>query len=187
MPSICCIPTRMLGVHMLKPAVAAQALLAGYTEPNLRHSLRCSCPRQGCSRQQVATCTWQVHKSKDESIIVHMDVQETKEPGGIGNHLRLGTPLHVIGPSAKPKDAYEDLDELIARFAEPYIASYRALTSHRYGPLLPLDACLTRPCLPMPPGCPTRVLVLHAKLAGLREATLLSRTSMSCVQPAKQQ
>ena len=73
----------------------------------------------------------QVHEGRQGPMIVHMEVQETKDNTAIGAHLKLGTPLRVCTTSAQPSDAYDDLDELIARFADPFIASFKTLTKHR--------------------------------------------------------
>lgn len=73
----------------------------------------------------------QVHEGTQGPVLIHQDVQETKKPGAIGAHLKLCTPLTVCTFANQEGDAFDDLDELIARYAEPYIASFKTLTKHR--------------------------------------------------------
>ena len=74
----------------------------------------------------------QLYKGSYGPIIQHIDVQELNKPTGVGAHLKLGTPLRVHSAAAQAEDTYDDLDELIARFAEPYISSFKALVKHRW-------------------------------------------------------
>jgi SH2 domain len=47
----------------------------------------------------------------------------------MGAHLKLGTPLSIDLGGKMEK--YEDLDEVVARYVEPYVENFRALVRHR--------------------------------------------------------
>jgi hypothetical protein len=67
------------------------------------------------------------------AITQNVDVMETKT-SNIGSHLSLGTPLRIEAFSYhKRKDEceFEDLDELLIRFVEPYIAKFREVMHHK--------------------------------------------------------
>lgn len=68
------------------------------------------------------------------SVFQHMHIYEGPK-GGMGTQasLRLGTPL-TIGWHAlnlKAEEKYEDLDEIVARFVDPYFERVREVTRHR--------------------------------------------------------
>ena len=49
----------------------------------------------------------------------------------MGSHLTLGTPLTIEMLGGKEKETYEDLDEVVARYVEPYVANVKELVRHR--------------------------------------------------------
>ena len=61
-----------------------------------------------------------------------MDVKEGSKGRSMGSHLQLGTPL-TIATSAGTED-FEDLDEIVARYVEPYAATVRSIVGHRHAP-----------------------------------------------------
>lgn len=99
----------------------------------------------------------QLHRSPDgDGLFLHQDIREgRKQAGGAGGHLKLGTPLtiHVAG-SAEPL-TFEDLDDVIANFAEPYLENVKALVSDHqraayHYPLLwvfPMQVCIELSCI----------------------------------------
>lgn len=73
----------------------------------------------------------QLHRSPDgNGLFLHQDIREgRKQAGGAGGHLKLGTPLTIqVAGSAEPL-IFEDLDDVIANFAEPYLENVCALVS----------------------------------------------------------
>jgi hypothetical protein len=65
-------------------------------------------------------------------VTQNIDVMETKA-ANIGSHLSLGTPLRieVFAYHNKAEAEFEDLDELLIRFVEPYIAKFREVMNHK--------------------------------------------------------
>ena len=51
-----------------------------------------------------------------------------KQAGGVGGHLKLGSPLTIQMPGTAAL-TFEDLDDVIANFAEPYLENVRSLVS----------------------------------------------------------
>ncbi|KAK9828928.1 hypothetical protein WJX72_002842 [[Myrmecia] bisecta] len=80
---------------------------------------------------QMICLTLKVHAGEEGPLVLHQDIQEAKKGGGAGPgaHLKLGTPLTVEAPGHR--EAYEDLDEVLARYVEPYMANIKALVGHR--------------------------------------------------------
>ena len=82
-----------------------------------------------------------LHHGAHGPIILHRDVLEAgkarKANGGAagaaggGGHLALGLPLTVGLGAAGLKSTYDDLDELLARHAEPLASTAAALAAHR--------------------------------------------------------
>ncbi len=72
----------------------------------------------------------QLHTSPDgNALFLHQDIREgRKQSGGVGGHLKLGTPLTIQMPGSDAL-TFEDLDDVIANFAEPYLENVRALVS----------------------------------------------------------
>ena len=73
----------------------------------------------------------QLHRSPDgNGLFLHQDIREgRKQAGGAGGHLKLGTTLTIqVAGRAEPL-TFEDLDDVIANFAEPYLENVRALVS----------------------------------------------------------
>lgn len=71
----------------------------------------------------------QLHRSLDgHGLFLHQDIREgRKQAGGAGGHLKLGTPLTIIMAGTTEPLTFEDLDDVIANFAEPYLENVRAL------------------------------------------------------------
>ncbi|KAL0039173.1 hypothetical protein WJX77_010168 [Trebouxia sp. C0004] len=76
--------------------------------------------------------TMKLHTSPDgNALFLHQDIREgRKQSGGVGGHLKLGTPLTIQMPGSDAL-TFEDLDDVIANFAEPYLENVRALVAHR--------------------------------------------------------
>lgn len=76
----------------------------------------------------------QLHDGMHGPVIQHLDIKEEGkgDTPGIGAHLTLGRPLRV-GLKSSELEAYEDLDHLIAGFADQYVNSFRSLLKHRCG------------------------------------------------------
>ena len=74
-----------------------------------------------------------LHHGSHGPIILHRDVVEagkSRSASGPG-HLALGLPLTVGLGAAGLKERYDDLDELLARHAEPLAAAAAGLAAHR--------------------------------------------------------
>ena len=72
----------------------------------------------------------QLHTGQDGTdLFMHQDIREgRKQAGGVGGHLKLGSPLTIVMPGSEPL-TFEDLDDVIANFAEPYLENVRTLVS----------------------------------------------------------
>lgn len=70
----------------------------------------------------------QLHASLDgNDLFLHQDIREgRKQAGGVGGHLKLGSPLTIQMPGSEAL-SFEDLDDVIANFAEPYLENVRTL------------------------------------------------------------
>jgi len=77
--------------------------------------------------------TMVVHKARGGNLIMHITIKEGPKPGsGPGSRLSLGKWLVVDSSTNVPRDEkYEDLDEVAARFVEPFVSNVKAITSHR--------------------------------------------------------
>ncbi|BDA45673.1 Transcription elongation factor SPT6 [Coccomyxa sp. Obi] len=73
------------------------------------------------------TLTIKVHSS---GVYMHTEFHEGKKEAGVGAHLRLGRPLSVTLLGGK-KEEYEDLDEVCARFADPFVSNLKQVLGHR--------------------------------------------------------
>ena len=71
----------------------------------------------------------QVHSS---GLYMHTEIHEGKKEAGVGAHLRLGRPLSVTLLGGKTEE-YEDLDEVCARFADPFVSNLKQVLRHRCG------------------------------------------------------
>ena len=69
----------------------------------------------------------QIYDGPEGSLVVHKDVVEGAKRGALG----LGTPLKLTTDGNKREEEYEDLDEIIARFVDPYAAMCQQVTDHR--------------------------------------------------------
>ncbi|KAK9807078.1 hypothetical protein WJX73_001549 [Symbiochloris irregularis] len=76
--------------------------------------------------------TLKLHDGMQGPMIQHLDIREEGkgDKPGIGAHLQLGKPLRV-GLKSSEHEAYEDLDHLIAGFADQYVHSFKQLLKHR--------------------------------------------------------
>lgn len=76
--------------------------------------------------------TMKLHTGPDgNDLFLHQDIREgRKQAGGVGGHLKLGSPLTIQMPGSEAL-TFEDLDDVIANFAEPYLENVRALVTHR--------------------------------------------------------
>ncbi|KAL3162429.1 hypothetical protein ABBQ32_010098 [Trebouxia sp. C0010 RCD-2024] len=76
--------------------------------------------------------TMKLHTGPDgNDLFLHQDIREgRKQAGGVGGHLKLGSPL-TIQMAGSAALTFEDLDDVIANFAEPYLENVRALVTHR--------------------------------------------------------
>lgn len=63
-----------------------------------------------------------------DDIIMHKDVKEGRKKGG---QLTLGTPLTLLTDGNKTEEKFEDLDEILARFAEPMAERVQQVVKHR--------------------------------------------------------
>ena len=78
----------------------------------------------------------QVHKrTKDGSAsdtYLSQKVMEGPKGSAVGAHLKLGKPLEIsfLGASGG-SEQYEDLDEIIARYVEPYVSLLKQIKEHR--------------------------------------------------------
>ena len=72
-------------------------------------------------------------------VLLSVEVAEGEKAGGPGAHLQLGRPL-TIATVAGPQQ-FEDLDEILARFAEPLVSHVASVARHRCGKLLRARAC----------------------------------------------
>lgn len=59
---------------------------------------------------------------------MHKDVKEGPKRGG---QLTLGTPLTMITTGNKTEERFEDLDEILARYAEPLAEKVQQVVTHR--------------------------------------------------------
>jgi hypothetical protein len=79
-------------------------------------------------------CSAQVHgRGADglgSDVYLHTEVREGKKEGGVGAHLRLGRPLSITLAGGRTEE-YEDLDEILARYADPYISNLKQVMRHR--------------------------------------------------------
>lgn len=85
----------------------------------------------------------QLHTSLDgNDLFLHQDIREgRKQAGGVGGHLKLGSPLTIQMPGSEAL-SFEDLDDVIANFAEPYLENVRTLVGiTTVCPLLLLSCC----------------------------------------------
>lgn len=75
--------------------------------------------------------TLQLHKSPDgDGLFLHQDIREgRKSAGGAGGHLKLGTPLTIQVSGSPEPLSFEDLDDVIANYAEPYLENIKSLVS----------------------------------------------------------
>lgn len=76
----------------------------------------------------------QLHTSLDgNDLFLHQDIREgRKQAGGVGGHLKLGSPLTIQMPGSEAL-TFEDLDDVIANFAEPYLENVRTLVgTHKH-------------------------------------------------------
>lgn len=73
------------------------------------------------------------HDEDEEPYIVTIAVVEgakqAKDLRGLGSYLKLGLPLRIKRPGME--EVFEDLDEVQARFVEPFVAQCRAVFAHR--------------------------------------------------------
>ncbi len=79
----------------------------------------------------------QVHKRTDDGLIsdiyLSKEVKEGPKGSAVGAHLKLGKPLEITFLGAKGgSEHYEDLDEILARFVEPYVAQLKQIKGHRW-------------------------------------------------------
>ena len=83
----------------------------------------------------VSGAVLQLHTSPEgNALFLHQDIREgRKQAGGVGGHLKLGTPLTIQMPGSDAL-TFEDLDDVIANFAEPYLENVRGLVSHGLQP-----------------------------------------------------
>lgn len=86
--------------------------------------------------RQDSLCHVQVHKRTDDGLGIdayyHQEVREGPKGSAIGAHLKLGKPLEIAFLGAKDGlEQYEDLDEILARFAEPFVAHVKQIKCHR--------------------------------------------------------
>ena len=72
-------------------------------------------------------------------MLLSQEIMEGPKEAGGASHLQLGRPLSIT-TTATGRQEFEDLDEIIARYAEPLVANFRSITRHR---------CI--PCLEAPP------------------------------------
>ena len=77
-------------------------------------------------------------------MLLSQEVAEGPKGGGAGAHLQLGRPLSIM--SVAGAQEFEDLDEIVARYAEPLAANFKAVTRHRC-------ACGRTPARPLPCCC----------------------------------
>ena len=74
-------------------------------------------------------CRLQLHQGQEGALIFHRDVAEGRKRGGA---LTLGTRLRLVtGSNDKALESFEDLDEILARYAEPLADKVQAIVSHR--------------------------------------------------------
>ncbi|CAL8470742.1 g10284 [Coccomyxa elongata] len=73
------------------------------------------------------TLTMKVHSS---GVYMHTEIREGKKEAGVGAHLRLGRPLSITLLGGKTEE-YEDLDEVCARFADPFVSNLKQVLRHR--------------------------------------------------------
>ena len=77
-----------------------------------------------------------MHKRTDDGLIsdiyLSKEVKEGPKGSAVGAHLKLGKPLEIsfLG-AAGGSEQYEDLDEILARFVEPYVAQLKQIKGHR--------------------------------------------------------
>jgi hypothetical protein len=82
----------------------------------------------------------QVQKGREDGrtsdMFMHTDIMEGPKEGGPGAHLQLGKPLTIrwVGGG---EEEYEDLDEVLARYAEPFVANIKQVLRHRWAPASP--------------------------------------------------
>jgi hypothetical protein len=62
-------------------------------------------------------------------MLLSQEVAEGPKGGGAGAHLQLGRPLSITTVAGAQE--FEDLDEIVARYAEPLAANFKAVTRHR--------------------------------------------------------
>ncbi len=79
----------------------------------------------------------QVHKRTDDGLIsdiyLSQEVKEGPKGSAVGGHLKLGKPLDISFLGAKGgSEQYEDLDEILARFVEPYAVQLKQIKGHRW-------------------------------------------------------
>jgi len=94
-----------------------------------------SCTGRGAIANVVCALL-QVHKRTDDGLISDIyyaqDVIEGPKGSAVGAHLKLGKPLEISFLGANGGfERYEDLDEIIARFVEPYVAQLKQIKGHR--------------------------------------------------------
>ena len=91
----------------------------------------------------MTDCVWaeQVQKASEDGLVgdmyMHTDIMEGPKEKGSAAHLQLGKPLTIrlVGkPNSKgdpPQEQYEDLDEVIVRYAEPLVGNINRVLGHR--------------------------------------------------------
>lgn len=85
---------------------------------------------------------------------MHQEIREGEKETGVGAHLRLGRPLSITLLADRRVEEYEDLDEVLARFAEPLAANIKAVRAHRCAPRSPMASSEYTLCAPaVSPAC----------------------------------
>ena len=116
-----------------------QPWTAGQAGCGLSHS-RCHLSIHQRSCMWVRHLQWlvmvQMHKRTDDGLIsdiyLSKEVKEGPKGSAVGAHLKLGKPLEISFLGAKEgSEQYEDLDEILARFVEPYVAQLKQIKGHR--------------------------------------------------------
>lgn len=77
----------------------------------------------------------QVHKRTDDGLgndaYCHKEIIEGPKGTAVGAHLKLGRPLEIEHLGFSKPEQYEDLDEILARFAEPFVSHIKQIKGHK--------------------------------------------------------
>ena len=94
--------------------------------------------REGMESAEAPAAAAQVSRRTDDGLGIdayyNVECREGPKGSAVGAHLQLGKPLEISFLGAKAPgsaEQYEDLDEILARYAEPFGQHIKQIKGHR--------------------------------------------------------